>query len=26
MSPATTSDDVDLHTKVFDEMAAELAD
>jgi len=25
MSPATTSDDVDLHTKVFDEMAAELA-
>jgi glutamate-1-semialdehyde 2,1-aminomutase len=25
MSPATTEDDVDLHTKVFDEMAAELA-
>jgi glutamate-1-semialdehyde 2,1-aminomutase len=25
MSPATTAEDVDLHSKVFDEMAAELA-
>ena len=24
MSPATTEDDVDAHTRVFDEMAAEL--
>jgi len=26
MSPATTADDVDLHSKVFEEMAAELAE